>query len=314
MAFDKVVDSSVLDSGLSQIADAIREKGGTTDELIFPSGFTTAIEGISSGGDTSVEDGLIDRTLTGEYTNDRVTTVGEHAFRGISLSKINLPNVTNIGAYSFYSAQIESVDFQNVTSIGDQAFRSCDKLTSVTLPKISTCSGYSFMGCTNLVEINIPNVTTLNISTFEDCKSLKEVYFPNITTVGNRIFANCYELIKAILPNVTSVSTAMFYYSKKLVSVDLSSATSISSSGFQSCSVLTRVIIRNTTSACSLANKNAFTSTPIASGTGYIYVPSTLVDTYKSATNWSTYASQFRALEDYTVDGTITGELDESKI
>jgi hypothetical protein len=39
-----------------------------------------------------------------------------------------------------------------------------------------------------------------------------------------------------------------------------------------------------------------------------------LVDEYKAATNWSTYAGRIRALEDYTVDGTITGELDESKI
>ena len=34
----------------------------------------------------------------------------------------------------------------------------------------------------------------------------------------------------------------------------------------------------------------------------------------QAATNWSTYAAQFRALEDYTVDGTTTGELDETKI
>ena len=52
----------------------------------------------------------------------------------------------------------------------------------------------------------------------------------------------------------------------------------------------------------------------IANGKGYIYVPRAMVDTLKSATNWSTYATQIRALEDYTVDGTITGELDESKI
>lgn len=45
-----------------------------------------------------------------------------------------------------------------------------------------------------------------------------------------------------------------------------------------------------------------------------IYVPAALIDSYKAATNWSAYANQFRALEDYTVDGTITGELDESKI
>ena len=53
---------------------------------------------------------------------------------------------------------------------------------------------------------------------------------------------------------------------------------------------------------------------PIASGAGYIYVPAALVDSYKVATNWSTYAAQFRALEDYTVDGTTMGELDPNKI
>ena len=46
----------------------------------------------------------------------------------------------------------------------------------------------------------------------------------------------------------------------------------------------------------------------------YIYVPKALIEDYKADTAWSVYADQFRALEDYTVDGTITGELDESKI
>lgn len=39
--------------------------------------------------------------------------------------------------------------------------------------------------------------------------------------------------------------------------------------------------------------------TPMKSGTGYIYVPAALVDSYKAATNWSTYADQIRAIEDY---------------
>ena len=73
------------------------------------------------------------------------------------------------------------------------------------------------------------------------------------------------------------------------------------------------MIIRSET-ICTLSNKNAFSGSSVASGTGYIYVPKDLVESYKTATNWSTYATQFRALEDYTVDGTITGELDESKI
>ena len=46
----------------------------------------------------------------------------------------------------------------------------------------------------------------------------------------------------------------------------------------------------------------------------YIYVPRALVNDYKAATTWAQYADKFRALEDYTVDGTTTGELDTTKI
>lgn len=39
--------------------------------------------------------------------------------------------------------------------------------------------------------------------------------------------------------------------------------------------------------------------TPIANGTGYIYVPDALVDTVKSLDGWSTYASRIRPLSEY---------------
>ena len=74
------------------------------------------------------------------------------------------------------------------------------------------------------------------------------------------------------------------------------------------------MILRNTEKACGLSNTSALSGTPIESGSGYIYVPAALVDSYKTASNWSTYANQFRALEDYTVDGTTTGALDDSKV
>lgn len=50
MAFDKVVDSASLDAGLTQIANAIREKGGTSDQLSFPAGMLEAIAAIETGG------------------------------------------------------------------------------------------------------------------------------------------------------------------------------------------------------------------------------------------------------------------------
>lgn len=50
MALDKVVDSAALDAGMISVADAIRAKAGTSDQLLWPDGFRTAIEAISGGG------------------------------------------------------------------------------------------------------------------------------------------------------------------------------------------------------------------------------------------------------------------------
>ena len=48
MALDKVVDSAALDAQLTYIADAIRSKGGTTDQLTL-AGMVDAINAIQTG-------------------------------------------------------------------------------------------------------------------------------------------------------------------------------------------------------------------------------------------------------------------------
>jgi hypothetical protein len=111
---------------------------------------------------------------------------------------------------------------------------------------------------------------------------------------------------------ITKVSNLGFRENKGLKYVNLPHCKTIGANAFESTSL--KMLILSSETMCTLSNTSAFNSTPIKSGTGYIYVPRALVDTYKTATNWSTYANQFRALEDYTVDGTVTGELDESKI
>lgn len=45
-------------------------------------------------------------------------------------------------------------------------------------------------------------------------------------------------------------------------------------------------------------NSNDLKGTTIEKGTGYVYVPDDMVDTYKSATNWSTYASQIKGMSE----------------
>ena len=54
MALDKVVDSAVLDAGMTSVANAIRAKTGNADMLVWPDGFKAAIEAISGGGGTGL--------------------------------------------------------------------------------------------------------------------------------------------------------------------------------------------------------------------------------------------------------------------
>lgn len=96
--------------------------------------------------------------------------------------------------------------------------------------------------------------------------------------------------------NMASMARAIV--SRAVTSLDLSTVTTIGSYAFNGCSALATLILRSDT-VCTLTATNAFASTPIASGTGYVYVPAALVDEYKAATNWSTYADQIRAIEDY---------------
>jgi hypothetical protein len=143
-------------------------------------------------------------------------------------------------------------------------------------------------------------------------RSITEIADNLVTSIGDFAFYGC-KLTTANFPAVTSIGTNVFRQCSTLTTVDFSVITSIDSFAFCDCSGLTALILRSET-RCSLNSTNVFNYSSIESGTGYIYVPRALVDSYKAASNWSTYSAQFRALEDYTVDGTTTGALDETKI
>ena len=65
------------------------------------------------------------------------------------------------------------------------------------------------------------------------------------------------------------------------------------------CDSLKTMILRSN-EVCVLKYSGAISSTPIATSTteGFIYVPDDLVESYKTATNWSTYASQIKGLSE----------------
>lgn len=54
MAYDKIVDGVQLDTNLTSIANAIRGKNGTSEQIHFPDGFVTAIKALENGGAITV--------------------------------------------------------------------------------------------------------------------------------------------------------------------------------------------------------------------------------------------------------------------
>lgn len=56
MANYKVVDAERLDADLASVADSIRAKAGTADQMAFPDGFKSAVEGIQTGGAVELPD------------------------------------------------------------------------------------------------------------------------------------------------------------------------------------------------------------------------------------------------------------------
>ena len=93
-------------------------------------------------------------------------------------------------------------------------------------------------------------------------------------------------------------TSGSFMGCSNLAKIDFDVLEEMKDADFYQCSALTAVIIRSP-AVCTMSDSNAFKLTPIASGTGYVYVPAALVGSYKAATNWSVYADQIRAIEDY---------------
>jgi hypothetical protein len=142
-------------------------------------------------------------------------------------------------------------------------------------------------------------VTTLRTRVCQAATNLVTVNLPNVTSLGAYAFYQCSNLKTVTMPKLTTISTQTWYMCQKLEYADCGQLKSITAQTFASSTSLKALILRKIDSICTLSNANAVSGSGIGKGTGYVYVPSALIDTYKTATNWSTFANQFRAIEDY---------------
>ena len=154
---------------LSNIADAIRDKKGTSDAILVEN-MAEEISGIGGGSSDTIK-GLMEGTIT-ELSDNTVIKLRSFAL--------------------YHHTTLVNVDFPNLTDIGQYAFSGCTNLALTNLPSgVSKINGYAFSDCTNLALTKLPsNVTTISIRAFEKCTGLTTLTF---TGTPNTFYANAFD-------------------------------------------------------------------------------------------------------------------------
>ena len=214
-----------------------------------------------------------------------VTSIGNYAFSYTGLTSIEIPaSVTTIGAAAFWGcsnlATVTFAEGSQLESIGNNAFQQCYNLTSITIPaSVTSIGSYVFQNC-DLASMAVADGNTVYDSR-NGCNAI-------IVKSTNTLIIGCKN--STIPAGVTSIGNFVFS-ATGLTSIEIpASVTSIGMCAFLNCSSLTTVTVY--APSCSLG-EDAFAN---CNNLANIYVFSDLVDTYKGAENWSTYAERITGI------------------
>ena len=233
----------------------------------------------------------------------------------------NCPNVTNF-SNCFYNCNIltsiPSDLFDNCPNVTNFSgcFSDCSSLTSIPSGLFDNCTkaerfGSCFSDCSNLKEIPqglFDNCTKAQYfsSCFNSCSSLTSIpsgLFDNCPNVKD--FSGCFsdcsslkEIPQGLFKNCTKASGFSGAFSRCRISVGYIPFTENLNADYATCynfcSYLVKVIAKSPTPVARIAN---------AIPSNYslkIYVPDSAIDTYKTASYWSSFASKIVGFSELT--------------
>ena len=282
-----------------------------------------------------------------ELNLPNLTTLGENAFYGVKIKKLNLgalttlpwgstsaqnfgdksvleeiiipETVTSIGngaLYKYINCVIEDLNLPNLTSLEGGAFNGTKlrKITSLgsvsAFPTNANSTGSVFDSCTELTSVAqsvFENIVTINSAPFDNCTNLyiDELIMPNlenISRLGNgihiRSIKNLGKITELFGSAQLSTSHQAFGVPTYIEEYYIpASVTSIGRQAFRGMSNLKFIVCNPTTPP--VLNS----SSEIGSSKCPIYVPDESVEAYKTATNWSAYASRIYPMSIYENGG-----------
>lgn len=281
--------------------------GSETDTLTGTS--RTTIESVQHTYATA-GDYVITLTVSSGYFAFHGTSNTQYIFRKEQSSTANIHNAN--------AACLKKVEVGEDCYLGNFGFNHCKALESITLPKSLPLLGtYTFQYCCNLSHLTIPNksaISSVGEALFRYAYGLKSVSIPKyVTSVGNYPFRGNFPMQRIVFPNsitsfgtsvvygdftlsevylpntITSIPTTVFYQCMALTKLVIpASVTSIATKAFQDCYGMKEYHFKSTTPP-TLDNADAFSN---MQSDCIIYVPSASLNSYKTASNWNTYASQ----------------------
>ena len=235
----------------------------------------------------------------------------------VGLNMVNLYDSSTTMLRNYAMAgdnKLQTVDLPACTSVGYSAFQDCYSLQTVDLPACTSVGYSAFQDCYSLQTVSLPVCSYVGEKAFMYCRSLETVDLPACTSFGQYAFSACHSLTSISLPVCSSIPYEAFWNCYSLPSISLPVCNYISDYAFENCSKLKYVYVGGEISdVCTLNNTNAFNG---CSRLKYIVVPVSLVESYKTATNWTYYSDKIVSSipeSPYSLcsfsDGILTGDI-----
>jgi hypothetical protein len=213
-----------------------------------------------------------------------ITAIGIQSFDGctsLELDELNLPALETLGKYALRGTKIKKFKLENIRNLDLKALGEASCIEEVILsPNLTELKSGIFQGGYNITKIEgLDGITHVYQNAFAECNELSSIHLPNLVKTYSGNYDGAFtsisdsDIIVSIGPNFQEEGGCMFSYCSRSNPTIICLAETPPTLGF------------NILHASGSTTFNA------------IYVPSSSVEEYKTATGWVNFASVIQPIE-----------------
>lgn len=288
-----------------QLRNILRAKGKTVAD---DAPLSTLIPKTNSIGVNSILNAVVNgSTYELVDTDGEISAISNNKLAGTNITKLELSCGTIPNSAFASSLALQSVKLTSASRINDSAFNGCTALEDVVINSSGGLylGSYAFKNCSALNSLIITgSIDTMGTQVFNHI-GVEELHLPFVTTsMDSYTCSGCTNLKVFTCKGFTSSNQgfrpfAFFENCSALQLCDIGNTAKIANNtdGFKNCSNFKAFVIRKNDGVTTLAGA-MFKWLTDNNITGWIVaVPYSYVDSYKVASNWSTYASYITSIQ-----------------